>query len=149
MADALGIAVRLFKYIFLCIGLSLLAGAAYLYVDTRSWLARSVEAQGEVIEMVAVRDSESGNILYAPRVRFKTRDGRTIEFQSSLRTNPPAYRAGQIVRVLYDPKDPSSAALAGFFSLWFVVMVLGFIGTVFTAIGIVAVVIGRRATRPA
>jgi Protein of unknown function (DUF3592) len=96
MADALGLAVRLFKYIFLSIGLLLLAVALYLYVDTRSWLARSVETQGEVIEMVAVRDRESGNILYAPRVRFE--DGRTIEFQSSLRTSPPAYRAGQKVR---------------------------------------------------
>jgi Protein of unknown function (DUF3592) len=148
MADAVGFAFRLFKYIFLSIGLLLLAGASYLYVDTRSWLARSIEAQGEVIEMVAVRDRESGNILYAPRVRFETRDGKTIEFQSSLRTSPPAYRAGQMVRVLYDPKDPNSAALAGFFSLWFVVMVLGFLGTVFTAIGIAAVVIGRRAQRP-
>jgi hypothetical protein len=139
---------RLFMAIFLSIGLLLLAGAAYLTFDTRSWLARSVEAQGVVVELVATRDRD-GNVLFAPKVRFETANGKPVEFLSSLRTNPPAYAVGQSVRVLYDPEKPGSAALAGFFSLWFVPIVLGFIGTVFTAVGVAVAVVRRRMARPA
>ncbi len=139
---------RLFASIFLSIGLLLLAGAGYLFFDNRAWLARSVEAQGEVIELVAARDGDGGNVLFAPKVRFQTADGKSVEFQSSLRTNPPAYAVGQRVKVLYDPDNPGSASLAGFFSLWFATMVLGFIGTVFTAVGVTAAVILRRMARP-
>jgi len=80
-------------------------------------------------------------------VRFKTADGKSIEFQSTTQSNPPAYYAGQNVTVLYDPGKPNSAAISGLFSIWGVSLILGIIGTVFTGVGLALVLAGRRLSR--
>lgn len=132
---------RLGKFALIPIGLLLLFAAAYSTWSTKVWLARAVEVRGSVIEMVRVRDSDDNGYLFTPLVRFGTPDGKTIEFQSSLRTNPPAYHVGQIVSVLYLPGEPHSAAIKGVLSLWFTPMVLTFIGSIFLAIGTAMVVL--------
>lgn len=126
---------RLGKFIFIPIGLCLLLGTAWTVWSTKTWLAHAVEVQGKVIEMVRMRDSDNTGYLFAPVVRFQTLTGDTIEFESGLRTNPPAYRTGQTVSVLYDPDEPRSAAIRGVFSLWFMSIILGFIGSIFTIVG--------------
>lgn len=135
---------RLGKFALIPIGLLLLLGAAFAVWSTNAWLSRAVEVNGSVVEMVRVRDSDSTGYLFTPLVQFRTMDGRTIEFQSTLRTNPPTYRSGEAVSVLYDPDEPNSAAIRGFFSLWFMPMILAFIGTVFLAIGSAMVVISAK-----
>jgi Protein of unknown function (DUF3592) len=126
---------RLGKFAFIPIGLMLVLGAAWTVWSTKTWVAHAIEVPGKVIEMVRVRDREDGGYMFAPVVRFQTIEGSTVEFESGLRTNPPAYRTGQAVSVLYDPDEPHSAAIRGFFSLWFVSIILGFIGTIFLMVG--------------
>jgi hypothetical protein len=144
---------RLGLFALLPIGLLVLALAAWSFWSTKTWLTRTVEVSGTVIEMVRVRDSDNTGYLYYPRVRYTTTDGRTIEFDSSLRTNPPAYRTGQSVQVLYDPGVPDYAVIRGFFSLWLMTVILTFIGSVFLIVGTAMVVMSRYAdrmfTRPA
>jgi len=149
MPALLRIVVAVGKYFFLPIGALILAGAIYAVVDTKAWLARSVEAEGSVVEMVRVVDRETNSSMFAPLVRFKTADGKSIDFQSSTQSNPPAYYAGQTVTVLYDPGKPNSAAIAGLFSIWGIAIILGIIGTVFTGVGFALAIAGRRLTRPA
>jgi Protein of unknown function (DUF3592) len=138
---------RLGKFVLIPIGLLLLVAAVWSVWTTRAWLARAVEVQGTVIEMVRVRDSDNTGYLFTPLVRFQTAQGRTIEFQSSLRTNPPAYRAGQTVPVLYDPEEPQSAAIRGVLSLWLLPIILSFIGLIFSGVGTAMVVLSGRAAR--
>jgi hypothetical protein len=137
------------KYVLLPVGVLMLAGAIYLAFDTRAWLARAVEAPGTVIEMVRVRNSDSGGYMFAPLVRFATAEGKTIEFQSTVHTNPPAYHAGERVTVLYDPAKPNSAAISGWFSIWAVPFILGIVGAGFVVFGFGAAAIGRRVPRVA
>jgi hypothetical protein len=134
----------IFQSIFLGIGLLVLGIAIYLTWSTHAWLGRSVQATGVVVENVRMQNRQTGELMFAPLVRFQTADGRTIEFQSSLRTNPPAYSPGQRVTVLYDPAKPVSAEIASLFSIWFAPIVLWFLGTVFTAVGIGVAVYRRR-----
>jgi hypothetical protein len=121
------------RTIFLAVGLLLLAAGAFVLWDSWNWLDNSVEAQGSVIEMVRIRDRDSGSVSYAPLVNFRTADGRTVEFQSAVSSNPPAYTVGETVRVLYDPDRPASAAVAGMFSIWGTAIIVGIIGAVFMA----------------
>jgi hypothetical protein len=134
----------IFQSIFLGIGLVVLAIAVYLTWSTHAWLGRSVQASGVVVEVVRIQNRQTGELMFAPLVRFQTADGRSIEFQSSLRTNPPSYSPGESVTVLYDPARPVSAEIANLFSIWFAPMVLWFLGTVFTAVGIGVAVYRRR-----
>jgi Protein of unknown function (DUF3592) len=147
MIDPAKFLSRLGKFALIPIGVLLLLGAAWTISSTRTWVAHAVEVQGKVIEMVRIRDRDDGGYMFAPLVRFQTTDGRNIEFESSLRSNPPGYRTGQTVSVLYDPVEPQSAAIRGVFSLWLIPMVLGFMGSIFTAVGIAMVVLSGRAAR--
>jgi hypothetical protein len=138
---------RLARFALIPIGLLLLLGAAFSVWTTKAWLARTVEVQGTVIEMLRVRDSEDKGYLFTPIVRFESLDGRTVEFQSGLRTNPPAYRAGQEVPVVYDPSVPESAAIRGVLSLWLMPIILAFIGSIFLAIAAAMIVLINRVSR--
>ena len=149
MLGILKFALFIGKFVILPLGILMLLGATYLYFDTRAWLKRSVEAQGSVIEMVPVRDRETGSLTFAPLIRFQTTDGKTVEFQSTFQSNPPAYTAGQTVPVLYDPDRPNSAAIASLFSIWGVTIILSAVGAIFLVVGIGAIVVGNRLLPPA
>jgi hypothetical protein len=147
MIDPFVFLSRLGKFAFIPLGLLLLLGAAWAVSSTKTWLAHAIEVEGKVIEMVRMRDSDNTGYLFAPVVRFKTVEGNTVEFESGLRSNPPAYRTGQTVSVFYDPDEPRSAAIKGFFSLWLMPMILGFIGSVFLIVGTGMVVMSSWAGR--
>jgi hypothetical protein len=132
---------RLGKFFLIPIGVLLLLGAAWSVSSTRTWIAHAIEVPGSVIEMVRVRDSDNTGYMFAPVVRFKTVEGKSVEFESSFRSNPPAYRTGQAVSVLYDPAEPRSAAIRGFLSLWLMPLILGFIGSAFLIVGAAMVVL--------
>jgi hypothetical protein len=121
------------KYVFTSVGIVLLAGAAYSYEHTRSFLAEAVQTDGTVIALEPVRGNDS--TTYRPRVRFEDADGRTVEVSSSASTNPPSYSVGETVRVFYRRGTPDDAKLDGYFSLWGAATILAGLGTVFTLIG--------------
>jgi Protein of unknown function (DUF3592) len=132
---------RLGKFALMPIGALLLLGAAWTVSSTKTWIDHAIEVPGSVIEMLRVRDNDNTGYLFVPVVRFKTVEGNTVEFESSFRSNPPAYRTGQAVSVLYDPSEPRSAAIRGLLSLWFMPMILGFIGSIFLIVGTAMVVL--------
>lgn len=138
---------RLGKFALMPLGLLLLLGAAWTVSSTKTWIAHAIEVPGRVIELVRVRDMDNTGYLFAPVVRFETLAGTSVEFESSLRSNPPAYRKGQSVSVLYDPDEPRSAAIRGFFSLWLMPLILGFIGTIFLIVGTAMVVLSSWAAK--
>lgn len=147
MIDPVVFLRRLGKFAFIPLGVLLLLGAAWAVSSTRTWLAHAVEVEGRVIEMVRPRDSDNTGYLFAPVVRFQTVEGATVEFESGLRTNPPAYKKGQTVTVLYDPDEPRYAKIRGFFPLWFMPLILGFIGSIFLLVGTAMVVMSGRAAQ--
>ena len=55
-------------------------------------------------------DNRAG-VLFFPSVRFRTAEGRTIEFENGLGTNAPP-RVGDEVTVVYDPERPEEARVA-------------------------------------
>jgi len=128
------------KYIFAAIGLAMLAGAFLAFTSTQNFLSTAVSTQGTVIELVRSRSSSSSNgssdYTYAPVVKFETKDGSLIEFQSSTSSNPPSYAEGETIEVLYQKSSPHDAKIKGFFSLWGLSMILGIIGSVFSLIGL-------------
>jgi hypothetical protein len=121
------------KYIFLVVGLGLLTGAFILYQNKKAFLEKAVSAQGTVIELLESRSDNS--TTYKPLVSFTTKEGRQIEFTSSVSSNPPSYDEGETVKVLYYPGDPKEATINDFMSIWFGPLIVGFLGTVFSLVG--------------
>jgi len=126
--------LRLVFGVFFVIGLGMLIGSYFTIQHTRSFLANAVTTEGVVIDNVLSRSSTSRDVSYTyhPRVQFRTADGRSIDFVSSIGTSPPSYAVNQRVTVLYDPQNPTNAHINSFASLWVATMVLGILGVVFT-----------------
>jgi hypothetical protein len=118
--------------LFTMLGPTLLASAIFLFFRQRSRIARSVKAEGVVIELIPRRarvefisvKTEQGmklekKYLYRPLVRFRTQDGRTIKFSPSIAMRPAPYQVGDHISVLYEPDRPKQAQINRFVYLWF------------------------------
>ena len=127
---------RLVFSIFGIAGIGMLVGCGLLVMSTQAFLAVAIGADGTVVRLEYERSGSDSGGAYYPIVQFLLRTGETIEFRSSVGSSPPSYRRGEAVRVLYDPTAPESAEIDSFFSLWFGPIVLGFLGSVFSAVGV-------------
>lgn len=125
------------NFVFLLIGIGLLGGAFYLYRNTSNFIDTSRKAQGTVVAL------RSG----APEVKFRTEQGREIQFTSSVSSKPPSYSVGETVEVIYQPDRPDEAEVNSFMTLWLGVMIVGALGTVFSLIGLALVfALGRKSS---
>jgi hypothetical protein len=139
--------LRVFSYAFLGVGLLMLVIAFFLWNNTRGFLAHAQEAQGTVVELVEVRDSDGGSSTWKPRVKYATPGGEEITFNASFSSNPAPYQVGEAVPVLFSPQDPREARIKGYSSLWLGPTILSGLGLVFAAIGggiLLARRLGRR-----
>ncbi len=133
--------------LFAVIGLGMLAGAVALAMNTRAFIATAKHASGTVTELVPKRDSDDGSTTYTPVVMFEADSGASVSFTSSFSSNPPSYAVGETVEVLYEPGNPNDARIKGFGSLWLAPVILGGIGTVFSAIGFGILIASRLGKR--
>jgi len=129
---------RIVGLAFGLIGLGMLAGGFYLHRSTQRFLEVAESAQGSVFNHVQQRstDGDDGSVSYSyyPEVRF-TAQGSEITFKSSVGSDPPAYRIGESVEVLYDPANPHDAKIRSFTSLYLGTLLVSGMGLIFAAVG--------------
>ena len=101
----------LFGCLFFVIGI-------ILFRRERAFARRAVSAQGVVIgfqrRRTASRYRGRSSSLYRdqPIVRYTTREGQDVQFESPFGTSPRVHAEGQKVEVLYGPANPVAARLA-------------------------------------
>jgi hypothetical protein len=116
------------------VGLVLLLVGVLLFVRIRRFVAGALRAQGTVTGLN--QHMHGSRATYSPVVSFTARDGREIEFNDPVSSRPAGFKVGDRVGVLYDWRDHSRARLASPFRLYLAPAIVGFIGLVFTSIGI-------------
>ena len=126
--------VMIFGLVFGGVGFLLTALALFFLVRTRIFINNSQQTQGTITQMVYSHDSDSSG--YTPVFRFRTLQGQEVEVSGNIRTNPPQFKVGQTIDVLYDPENPQKARIKKWFNLYFVPLLLGFLGLIFGGIGI-------------
>lgn len=106
------------------------------YIRTKSFLDRSIETRGVVVESVYKGESdEGGGPMYSPKIRFTDRMGQSIDFTENWSTNRPDFVIGQEAIVFYDPANPQKARRGGKkWKFWFVTWLVGGMGLFFTGI---------------
>jgi hypothetical protein len=114
------------------VGLLLLSIAFFLWRRTREFVASARSVKGTVIRMVS--DSEGAS---APLFKFTASNGDTIEKQDTIYSNPPSYRVGDVVDILYDPNHPQSARVAKSSGLYFAPILVGVMGLIFLGSAVV------------
>jgi len=89
-------------------GIALVFLGRYLYQSTAEFLARAVPASGRVVELAP--NNSSDTVTYSPVVEFEA-GGERHRFKDSVGSDPPSYRSGDQVPILYDPADPRRARI--------------------------------------
>ena len=131
--------VKILGFVFFLIGLSLLIAGFLSYQHNQKFIAGSEVTAGTVVDLARKTSTSSSSspnsYVYYPVIQFKTINGSLIEFRATVGSNPPAYRKGDQVQVRYLEKDPYIARINSFMQLWFVSIILGGLGILFTGIG--------------
>jgi hypothetical protein len=121
----------------------MLGGGLKVLLDGRRFLATAAQAHGVVVDLAEVReyDSDAGaggqvTRLY-PVVEFVTAREQVVRYQPPMGSNPPDYRVGGPLRVLYDPANPQHVVLDTWDELWkegVVILAVGLVLTVITMV---------------
>lgn len=103
--------------------------ACALFFGIPNWQISQVgmRTSGTVVENRELQDSEGRS--YTPIVEFQA-DGRAIRFEGQNSSDPPAYRVGQRVEVIYDPAQPERARIYRFSELWLAPLLLTLVAVV-------------------
>ncbi len=120
--------------LFFVIGIGVLIAGISSIFKRRSQIANSLSADGLVTGLATEMGKSS--YLYFPLIQFKIPSGQTINFQSSLGSNPAGYSVGQQVKVLYDARNSQEAEIDALTSLWLVPGCMLSMGLAFTIGGL-------------
>jgi len=130
--------------IFLLVGLGMLVGSIWAYQKDKQFAESAVAAQGTVIDLIKKRSRQSDSqgfssetIMYAPVVQFIDQRGQIQLLHATGGSNPPTYRRGEIVTVLYEPDNPEFAVIDNW-ERYYLVLFLSGMGLLFTLLGLLA-----------
>ncbi len=115
--------------------IALIIGLAFLF-PSLSLVLGGVETEGVVVDLKAVSVGSWSSGGNQPVVKFYDPDGTPITFTSSAHVGwgfGPS--RGEQVAIIYDPDDPTNAAIGSFMLLWL-------LPTAFLAAGLICVFLG-------
>jgi hypothetical protein len=119
--------IRFFRVTLLASGSICMFFAVIFGVRTAKFIGGGEKVRATIIANESKTDPD-GDLNYYPRLVFLTKDGNSVSVRSSTGTNPPYFSEGQEVTVIYDRSKPADARIDTFTQLWFLQLVLGFIG---------------------
>jgi len=125
-------------WLILGIGGLIVAGGLALGWGSLRHVLYSERADGEVVE---IRREGS---MYAPVVRFRLPNGAAREV-TDLGTGAPDFAVGDLVTILYAPRDPTDFRIATFERLWMSAIVVSAFGSFWLLFGLVAWALSRNA----
>ncbi len=123
---------------FLC-GIGLCCAALYHHRNTQKFLASAVETTGTVVALNEESSNDTDSVTgttYRPVIGFRIDAARAFTFESMVHSNPPLYRVGDTVPVLYNPLDPNQARIRSFTYLRLLPILLGGLGVLFSGLGL-------------
>lgn len=134
--------------IFMSLGVIMLAIAAYFIVSNYKFSERAITVKGKVVnyDSYLSRDDDGGSTtMYTPTFEYEFQ-GKNYTHKSTTSTSSKDYEINELVDVLVDPEEPTEILIDSFWEKWFVSVLLGFLGTLFTGLGSMAFfILGKRA----
>jgi hypothetical protein len=127
--------------VVIAIGLLPAGLGAVAFLRRLRFLRIAQTTSGVVNEVIFMHVADGHS--YKPRITFTTQTGETVALNSVPMSNPPQFRVGQQVPVIYDPNDPYRARIRSFWSLWFVSLLFGGIGSLLFILGLLLMLLNR------
>lgn len=129
--------------IFLVAGVGLVIGCFFAVSRTKRFLSTAREVRGQVVGIESRRGrGQHASRMHYPVLRYRTQEGTQHEVVSSVGSNPPRYKEGDSVTLLYDPQNPLDARIHTFLNVWLFPVVLGGVGGAFVLVGGVLALMG-------
>jgi len=123
--------------ISLVVGISLLGVVAYLVYSNNVFEQRAIPVQGTVTEYQQYESSDDdggSTTMYTPVYQYEY-NGQSYTHVSTLSSSGKSHELGEQIDILVDPLNPTEILINTFWEKWFLSVVLGFVGLVFTVIG--------------
>jgi hypothetical protein len=131
-------AARVVLIMLILFGAAMVGVGVKAMLDGRRFMATAVEARGIVVDVANVReydsDLERDVTRSYPVVQSVTASEQVVRYQPPMGSNPPDYRLGGPIKVLYDPADPQHVVLDTWDDVWKM-------GVVFVAAGLALMVL--------
>lgn len=126
--------------IFLSVGLIMLVVTGWIYNRQQNFYQRAIPVQGTVIsyDQYESSDDDGGSTtMYTPVFEYSY-NGQTYTHTGEVSSSSQDYDIGEPAEIMVDPDNPSDMMVDSFMERWFVVLLLGFMGIVFTGVGYAA-----------
>ena len=91
----------------------------------RNYGAESADAR--VVELLREKSDQGGSV-YRPELQYVTPARQTARVTFSTASDPPGYYVGEVVPILFDPKEPASAIPNTFWGRWLFTIIFGSVG---------------------
>ena len=114
---------------------------------TWNFAGSATSTTGTIIEMKEKKDKDSDCPTYAPVFSYRDASGSIQIVSSSFFSNPPQFRTGQLVPVLYREGDQTSGRINTFWQMWGLPTIMGIVGSVEMSVGLVKLYWRRRKNR--
>ena len=108
--------MKIFSQILIGIGLVLLIFGGVLYAVNMIFVSQAELVNGTVISLSTNIDPDYNSELLCPVVKYTTKAGQSLSFNSDVCSSPAKYAVGDQVQVYYNPQNPTQAQLKDFWS---------------------------------
>ncbi|MFJ2988718.1 DUF3592 domain-containing protein [Collimonas sp. NPDC087041] len=137
--------MRIFKIVFLSIGVLFLLIAAFSSVSTLKFKKTALHTDGIVARLNERISQEKGktSVLYYPVFAFINTNGTPQIVESSSGSHPAAYSVGDKVPMLYPADNPQDAQVDSVFGLWISTIVFALLGIGFFVPGLAMLIIPK------
>jgi Protein of unknown function (DUF3592) len=127
---------RIASGIFMGVGSVILAVAAWIGVSNYKFAQQALRVKGTVImysNYESRNDYGSQSTMYTPTYQYVF-NGKTYTYTSSTSSSSHEYEINENVNVLVDPQKPEEVLIDSFWERWFVMTLLGGMGTLITGV---------------
>ncbi|AWX44417.1 hypothetical protein HME9304_01418 [Flagellimonas maritima] len=101
---------------FFGLGLVLLYFSIQQYQKTQNLILDGIKTTA-IVSDVLTKHGSDGN-TYTPIFEFKDRKNKLMFYKSPISSNPPAYKRGEKVKIIYDKTDSSTVKTISFWGLY-------------------------------
>lgn len=118
---------------FLFLGLTLAYFSFQQYQKTQHLLKNGIRTIGTVKKLVLTQDDDGP--MYSPVFEYTDRSNTHHEFESKVRSRPPAYEVGEKVKLVYSRKDSNNVKVVSFWGLYSASVILAMVAAPLLIIG--------------
>ncbi len=126
--------------LFMVIGIAMLGFAGYTAYSNYQFMEEAISITGKVIDLdthYSSDDDGGSTLMYSPVFEYEY-NGETYTHTSNSSTSSPDFEINEEAEIFINPDSPGTALVNSFMERWFVVVLLGGMGTMFTGMGYMA-----------